>query len=127
MVRSIGSYGGSNGELSPSSSRINNHMNFSSGLPSTLGMLSRINENTGPNDLDEGKVVNNSGDGLFFTSGFPFRSWNDSSYFAENFTSSGIKRELDNDPKLFGDTEVRVIGLYMLFSIIYHCNHLLIP
>lgn len=94
--RGIGSYrgadGGGNGsDLSPCSSR--------------LKLLSRIteveNENGGPNGLDEAKVGNSSGDNLFFSSGFPFGSWNDSSYFAENM-STGIKRELlDNDPKLF--------------------------
>ncbi|KAK4404911.1 Transcription factor [Sesamum angolense] len=50
---------------------IKNHMNFSSGTPSTLGMLSRITE-----------VENEN----------------------ENFTSS-IKRELDNDHKLFANTQ----------------------
>ncbi|KAH6758016.1 hypothetical protein C2S52_023097 [Perilla frutescens var. hirtella] len=108
-VRGIGSYrvadGGGNGELSPSSSRFKNHMNFSSVDPS----LSRItevveNENGGPDGLDEAKVGHSSGDNLFFSSGFPFGSWNDSSYFAENL-SSGIKRELDIDPKLFVNAE----------------------
>ncbi|KAL0359483.1 UNVERIFIED_CONTAM: Transcription factor [Sesamum angustifolium] len=87
---------------------IKNHMNFSSGTPSTLGMLSRIteveNENGGAIGLDDGKVGNSSGDNLYFSSGFPFGSWNDSSPFAENFTSS-IKRELDNDHKLFANTQ----------------------
>ncbi|KAL8489681.1 hypothetical protein ACS0TY_025542 [Phlomoides rotata] len=107
-VRGIGSYGCSNGDLSPSSSRIDNRMNFSSGLP---GMLSRINESVNENTgLDEGKVGNSSGDSLFFTSGFPFGSWNDSSYFAENFSTSGIKREMDSDPKLFGNTEKCELG-----------------
>lgn len=107
-VRGIGSYrvadDGGNGEISPSSSRFKNHINFSSVEPS----LSRISEvenvNGGPNGLDEAKVGNSSGDNLFFSSGFPFGSWNDSSYFAENL-SSGIKRELDNDPKLFVNAE----------------------
>ncbi|KAL0383719.1 UNVERIFIED_CONTAM: Transcription factor [Sesamum calycinum] len=87
---------------------IKNHMNFSSGTPSTLGMLSRIteveNENGGAIGLDDGKVGNSSGDNLYFSSGFPFGSWNDSSPFAENFTNS-IKRELDNDHKLFANTQ----------------------
>ncbi|XP_011075183.1 transcription factor bHLH130-like [Sesamum indicum] len=87
---------------------IKNHMNFSSGMPSTLGTLSRIseveNENGRGIGLDGGKVGNSSGDNLYFSSGFPFGSWNDSSPFAENFTSS-IKRELDNDHKLFANTQ----------------------
>ncbi|KAK4413000.1 Transcription factor [Sesamum alatum] len=85
-----------------------NHMNFSSGTPSTLGTLSRIteveNENGRAIGLDDGKVGNSSGDNLYFSSGFPFGSWNDSSPFAENFTSS-IKRELDNDHKLFANSQ----------------------
>ncbi|KAI3471389.1 hypothetical protein Pfo_029647 [Paulownia fortunei] len=111
-IRGIGSYrmadGGANGDLSPSSNRLRNHMNFTSGMPSSLGMLSRIteveNENGGPNGLDDAKVGNSSGDNSFSSSGFPFGSWNDSSYFAENFTS-GIKRELDDDQKLHVNTQ----------------------
>lgn len=80
-----------------------------------MNLLSRIteveNENGGPNGLDAAKVGNSSGDNLFFSSGFPFGSWNDSSYFAENM-SSGIKRELlDNDPKLFLNN-THEVGLY---------------
>ncbi|KAI3471559.1 hypothetical protein Pfo_028209 [Paulownia fortunei] len=78
-------------------------MNFTSGMPSSLGMLSRITEVENENG-DDAKVGNSSGDNLFSSSGFPFGSWNDSSYFAENFTS-GIKRELDDDQKLHVNTQ----------------------
>lgn len=107
-VRGIGSYRvAGDGDLSPSSNRFKNHMNFPSASPSSLGTLSRISEFENECGLDEAKVGNSSnGDSLIFSSGFPFGSWNDSSYFAENINSTGIKREADNDPKLFLNSEV---------------------
>lgn len=98
----------SDGDLSPSSNRFKNHVNFSSASPSSLGTLSRISEFEHESGLDEATKVGNSssGDNLLFSSGFPFGSWNDSSYFAENVTGTGIKREVDNDSKLFLNSEV---------------------
>ncbi|XP_057783598.1 transcription factor bHLH130-like isoform X1 [Salvia miltiorrhiza] len=106
-VRGVGSYRvGGDGDLSPSSNRFKNHMNCSRVSPSSL---SRISEFESENALvDEAKVGNGSGDhSLIFSSGFPFASWNDSSYFAENFNNSGIKRELDCDPNLFVNNNER--------------------
>lgn len=83
-----------NGDLSPCSSRLQNSNILYSGT------LSRISEvENGP---DDAKARNGSDhDSLF---GLPFGSWSDSSNFTENF-STGIKRELDDDPhKLFGNT-----------------------
>ncbi|KAL3632437.1 negative regulation of ubiquitin-protein transferase [Castilleja foliolosa] len=81
--------------------RLTNGMNFSS-----LGMLSRITEIEHENGLDEPKVENIGGDNLFST----FGSWNnDSSYYAENFTS-GIKREMDDDQTQFVNTEDMEMG-----------------
>lgn len=85
-------------------------MNFSSGIPSTLGMLSRISEienETGVNGgLDHEKLGNSNGDAQFYGSGFPFGSLNNSSKFAENFT--GLKREIDSDQNLFADSQVTI-------------------
>ncbi|KAL3533870.1 hypothetical protein ACH5RR_007391 [Cinchona calisaya] len=96
------------GGLSPSSTRLKGPMNFSSGIPSTLGTLSRISEidnetgiNGGP---DDEKLGNRNGDTTqFYGSGFPFGSWNNSSKFAENFT--GLKREIDSDQTLFAESQ----------------------
>lgn len=103
------------GDISPSSGRLQSRMNLSSSgvIPSSLGMLSRITEvEMEHGGLDYSKVGNGiSGDNLFSgSSGFPFGSWNDSSYFAETFsTSTGIKKEMDNDPNLFLNSEVCVL------------------
>ncbi|KAL3841223.1 hypothetical protein ACJIZ3_025814 [Penstemon smallii] len=60
----------------------NNHMTLSS----SLGMLSQIREVENENGL------------------MPFSPWNDTSIFAESFTSVGIKRELGLDHNLYTDT-----------------------
>ncbi|RVX09637.1 Transcription factor bHLH130 [Vitis vinifera] len=48
-----------------------------------------------PNDR---KLANSNGDARFYSPGFPYGSWNDSAHF-ENF--SGMKRDQDNDGKLY--------------------------
>ncbi|CBI29901.3 unnamed protein product, partial [Vitis vinifera] len=68
-----------NGEISPSTSRLKPQVSFSSGLPSSLGLLPQISE-------------------IGSDPGFPYGSWNDSAHF-ENF--SGMKRDQDNDGKLY--------------------------
>lgn len=96
----ISDCGDNNGDLSQCSSRLQNRNILFSGT------LSRISEvENGPDDAK----ARNGGDhdSLF---GLPFGSWSDSSNFSENF-STGIKRELDDDPhKLFGNT--LVINIY---------------
>ncbi|XP_034694999.1 transcription factor bHLH130-like [Vitis riparia] len=91
-----------NGEISPSTSRLKPQVSFSSGLPSSLGLLPQISEigseciqASSPNDR---KLANSNGDARFYTPGFPYGSWNDSAHF-ENF--SGMKRDQDNDGKLY--------------------------
>ncbi|PIN13201.1 hypothetical protein CDL12_14166 [Handroanthus impetiginosus] len=111
----IGSYklvdGGANGgDLSPSTSRLKNHMNFSSGIPSMLSRITEVeNENGGATGLDEANVENRGGENLFSSSGFPFGSLLDSSHFAENFRT-GIKREMDNDQNLFVNNQNGELG-----------------
>ncbi|KAL1533969.1 basic helix-loop-helix transcription factor [Salvia divinorum] len=81
------------GGLSPCSNRLNG----------SASSLSRISEFEIEND--EANVVNSSADNFI---SFPFASWNESSYFAENLNSSGIKSELDIHPELFvHHTEIR--------------------
>lgn len=112
MRGGVGNYrlgNGSNGDISPTSSRLKSQMSFSSGLPSSLGMLSRISEieveNIGATGNDDAKNGSgNHGDTQFYTSEFPLSSWSDSLHFAENFT--GLKRELnDDDEKLFSGAQ----------------------
>ncbi|XP_075490633.1 transcription factor bHLH130-like [Primulina tabacum] len=90
----ISDCGDNNGDSSPCSSRLKTRNIFFS------GPLSQISEvENGQNDAKAGR--GNDHDSL---SGSPFGSWNDSSNFAEKF-STDIKRELDDDPhKLFGNT-----------------------
>lgn len=91
--------GTNDGDVSPSSIRLRSPMNFSPGVPSTLGMLSQISE------LEDESVVrsdiklgNISREPQFF----PFGSWSESSHFPENY--SLMKKDLDYDGKLFAGT-----------------------
>lgn len=106
---------GSNGDISPTASRLKSQMSFSSGLPSSLGMLSRISEiegeNIGATGNDDAKSGSGNGDTQFYTSEFPLSSWSDSLHFAENFT--GLKRELDDDEKLFSGAQVVFLCIHM--------------
>ncbi|XP_059668468.1 transcription factor bHLH130 isoform X2 [Cornus florida] len=110
----VGNYrvgNGTNGDAIPSS-RLKGQMSFPSRLPSSLGMLSRISEveseNIEATDHDDGKLRNGNGDAQYYSHGYPFSSWNDSSHFAENF--SGLKRDLDSDGKLFVGTQDGDLG-----------------
>lgn len=103
-LRSFGNYrvgnGTNDGDVSPSSSRLRSPMNFSPGVPSTLGMLSQISE------LEDESVVRSDiklGNGSREPQFFPFGSWSESSHFPENY--SLMKRDLDYDGKLFAGTQ----------------------
>ncbi|XP_027070406.1 transcription factor bHLH130-like isoform X1 [Coffea arabica] len=109
-MRGVGNYrltNGASGDLSPSSNRFKGPMSFSSGSPTTLGMLSRIseveNETGGADGSNDDKLGNTNGDTQLYGSGFRFGSWNNSSKFAENLT--GLKREIDYDQNLFSDSQ----------------------
>ncbi|XP_062167653.1 transcription factor bHLH130 isoform X1 [Alnus glutinosa] len=114
-MKGVGNYGGVNGtsgDVSPSTDRLKSQISFSPRLPSSLGVLSQIseigNESVGANSPGDGKLGNGNGDVRFYGPGFPYGSWNDSSHFAENFT--GMKREQDDDGKLFSGTQNGGLG-----------------
>ncbi|KAK9291051.1 hypothetical protein L1049_009235 [Liquidambar formosana] len=88
-MRGVGNFrvgNGTNGEVSLSPSRLKGQINFSSGLPSSLGLLSHISEtgseSIGAGSADDGKL--GTCDTQFYGSGFPVGSWNDSVQFAED-------------------------------------------
>lgn len=120
VMRGVGNFrhgNGNNGEISPSSIRLKPQVSFSSGLPSSLGLLPQISEigseciqESSPNDR---KVANNSSDARFYSHGFQYGSWNDSAYF-ENF--SGMKRDQDNDGKLYSGSNPS--GIRVSFCIV---------
>lgn len=87
-MRGVGNFrmeNGTNGDLSPSASRLRGQINFSSGLPS-LGLLPQISEigseSIAVSSPDDGKLGN--GDTHFYVSGFPVGAWNDSMQFADD-------------------------------------------
>ncbi|KAH7557316.1 hypothetical protein ACOSP7_026972 [Xanthoceras sorbifolium] len=85
---------GTNGEINPSSNRLKPQLSFPSRIPSSLGMLSQFSEIENDDiasSPSEGKLGNGNGDTRFYSRGFNFGTWNDSSHLVENFT--GIKRE----------------------------------
>ncbi|KAG5555600.1 hypothetical protein RHGRI_006296 [Rhododendron griersonianum] len=103
-LRSFGNYrvgnGTNDGDVSPSSSRLRSPMNFSPGVPSSLGMLSQISELEDESVVrSDMKLRNGSREPQFF----PFGSWSESSHFPENY--SLMKRDLDYDGKLFAGTQ----------------------
>uniref|UniRef100_A0A5B7BVU3 BHLH domain-containing protein n=1 Tax=Davidia involucrata TaxID=16924 RepID=A0A5B7BVU3_DAVIN len=114
-ARGVGNYrvgNGTNGDGSPSSSRLKGQMHFSSGVPSSLGMLSQISEveseNVEANGHGDGKLGDGNGNTQFYNSGYSFGSWNDSTHFGENF--NGLKRDQDNDGKLFAGSQNGELG-----------------
>lgn len=113
----------SNGDLSPTANRLKSQMSFSSGLPSSLGMLSRISEiegeNIGPTGNDDAKSGTGNEDTQFYASEFPLTSWSDSLHYAENFTGT-LKREFDDDDKLFSGAQV--VFLFVRTPYMFPCS-----
>ncbi|XP_028097990.1 transcription factor bHLH130 isoform X2 [Camellia sinensis] len=72
-------------------------------LTAQNGMLSQIseidNESVEGSCHEDIKLGNGSRDPQFYSPGYAFGSWNDSSHIHDNF--SVLKRDLDNDEKLF--------------------------
>ncbi|KAA8517021.1 hypothetical protein F0562_017161 [Nyssa sinensis] len=64
-------------------------------------------ENMGTNGHEDGKLGDGNEDTQFYSSGYSFGSWNDSTHFTENFT--GLKRELEDD-ELFAGTQNGELG-----------------
>ncbi|XP_009590362.1 transcription factor bHLH130-like isoform X1 [Nicotiana tomentosiformis] len=79
--------------------------------PSSLGMLSRINEVENEisrltTSLGDDQSGNGNSETQYYNSGLPFASWSD---FQESFT--GHKREmLDNEEKLFANSQIGQLG-----------------
>ncbi|XP_044467309.1 transcription factor bHLH130-like [Mangifera indica] len=109
-----GNYGGlngSNGEVSPSTNRIKSRLSFSSRIPSPLGVLPQVSEidsNSIAGSPTDGKTGNGNGDARFYSAGFPYGSWNDSSHFTDNFPA--MKRDQENDRKFFSSTQNGELG-----------------
>lgn len=107
----VGNYrvaNGSNGDLGPTASRLKSQTSLSSGIPSSLGMLSRISEfdggNRAPSGNENAKSGSINGETQYYASEYPLSSWNDSLHFTENYT--GLKRELDaDDDGLFSSSQ----------------------
>lgn len=103
-MKSVGNYSlvnGSNGELSPSMSRLKSQFSFPSRSGSSLGMLSQIseieNESIGATSPDDGRLrSSNNGS---YGPGFPYTSWNED--------PMGLKRGQSNNEKLFSDSQVQ--------------------
>ncbi|XP_028787248.1 transcription factor bHLH130-like [Neltuma alba] len=110
--KGIRNYGGMNGSsndgLTPSiNNGLKNQIGFSS-RSSSLGALSHISENecegTGATSPDDGRVgANNSGDTRYYGPGFPYASWNDTSYVSENLP--GFKRDQTGNEKVYSDVQ----------------------
>ncbi|XP_028777505.1 transcription factor bHLH130 [Neltuma alba] len=106
-VNGVGSYGGangSNGEGSPSMSRLKNQFGFLSRRNSSLGVLSQISEIEG--ESIEATNPDNGGLGSVngYGPGFPYSSWNDASHLG------GLKREPSNSEKLFSNAQNGPLG-----------------
>ncbi|KAF5473330.1 hypothetical protein F2P56_009949 [Juglans regia] len=113
--KGVGNFDGVNdagGDVSPSANRLKSQISFPSRLPSSLGMLSQISEigteTVGANSLLDGKLGNGNDDSRFYGLGLPYDYWNDPSHLAEKFTA--MKREQDDDGKLFSGTQNGGIG-----------------
>ncbi|XP_059651820.1 transcription factor bHLH130-like [Cornus florida] len=90
---------GTKNEVSPSTSRLNDHMKFSSGPSSCLRFMPQIAENgnecTGVGSFENGHLGNgNDNSNRHYAPGFPNSSWNDSTF-------SGLKRSRDGNAKMF--------------------------
>ena len=119
-MKGMGNYAGMNGTNGEVSPRLKSQLSFPSRVPSSLGMLSQISE-IGSESIDaatspdSGKLGNGNGDRFYGSStGFPYASWNDLP-FVENF--SGIKRDPDDNEKLFSNVQV----INFTFRIAIHC------
>lgn len=113
---------GSNGDLGPTASRLKSQTSLSSGIPSSLGMLSRISEfdggNIAPSSNENAKSGTINGETQYYASEYPLSSWSDSLHFAENYT--GLKREIDaDDDGLFSSSQV-VFSAHVIMLIHLH-------
>ncbi|KAK6937096.1 Myc-type, basic helix-loop-helix (bHLH) domain [Dillenia turbinata] len=116
VTRGIGNFrpgNGNNGEASTSGGRLKGHMNYSSGPPTSSGLMTQISEIGeslgGASSPDEDSLREDQGNSGCFITGFPVGSWDDSALLSENF--GGLKRGRDDDRKTFSglnSTEAQV-------------------
>lgn len=107
IMRGTGNFGsgsGTNGEPSFSSaSRLKGQINFSSGPPSSSGLMTPIsemgNKSMGTGSPDNGSFGEGHSNSGGFITGFPIGSWDDSAIMSESF--SGLKRVRDDEAKTF--------------------------
>ncbi|KAJ9697928.1 hypothetical protein PVL29_007169 [Vitis rotundifolia] len=107
IMRGMGNFGsgsGTNGEPSFSSaSRLKGQINFSSGPPSSSGLMTPIsemgNKSMGTGSPDNGSFGEGHSNNGGFITGFPIGSWDDSAIMSESF--SGLKRVRDDEAKTF--------------------------
>ncbi|KAK7259465.1 hypothetical protein RIF29_25073 [Crotalaria pallida] len=115
-MKGVGNYGGVDGsddsELSLSINRLKNQISFSSGPPSSLGMLSQISklasEGIGATSPDDGREGGSNSDARYYGPGFSYDSWNETPHLSEKL--SGLKRERDSNDRLFSDAQNGELG-----------------
>ncbi|KAK9273031.1 hypothetical protein L1049_017838 [Liquidambar formosana] len=100
----LGAGNGTNGEPSFSSaSRLKNQINFSSGPPTSSGLMTPIsemgNKSMGQSSPDSGSFGEGRSSNGGYITGFPIGSWDDSTIMSENFT--GLKRARGDDRNAF--------------------------
>ncbi|XP_042496099.1 transcription factor bHLH130-like isoform X2 [Macadamia integrifolia] len=105
LARGVGNFragNGTNREAAPATSRLKNQINFSSGSPSSSGLMSQIseigNESIEANSPDDGSLGNSNGSNRCYIPSFQIGSWDDSALVSENF--SGLKRVRDANGKM---------------------------
>ncbi|KAJ4978859.1 hypothetical protein NE237_009639 [Protea cynaroides] len=105
LTRGVGNFragNSTNREAAPATSRLKNQINFSSGPPSSSGLMSQIseieNESMEANSPDDGSLGNSNGGNRCYMPNFPVGSWDDSALISENF--SGLKRVRVPDGKM---------------------------
>ncbi|KAJ0095982.1 hypothetical protein Patl1_17241 [Pistacia atlantica] len=98
VMRDVGCFrasNGTNGEASPSGSRLNNRINFSSGSSSRLmPQIGEIGSQSMGTSSPEKNLVSNNGSTRQYMSNFSTDSWDDTSF-------SGLNRARDHDGSMF--------------------------
>ncbi|XP_061373703.1 transcription factor bHLH130-like [Gastrolobium bilobum] len=116
-MKGVGNYGGvngSDGELSLSMNRLKNQISFSSRSPSSLGMLSQSqdskmgSESIGATSPDDRRQGGSNGDSQYYSPGFPYGSWNETSHLSDKLI--GSKRERNINDKLLSDAQNEELG-----------------
>ena len=127
-MRDAGSFrgcNGTNGEASPSMTKLNDHLNFSAGASSCSRRLPQIaeigNEITSPADQS---LENANGSNQHFVPKFTSDSWDESAF-------NSLRRARDNEGNMFPtsnalETQVKLAELIVILSAFCLAVHLLI-